>query len=57
MPAQIKHQKLGEIQGREGDGVVQFLGIKYATLKDRFAGSELVDYSGTEKVIDATNLG
>jgi len=57
MSAQIKHQKLGEIQGRQGDGVIQFLGIKYATLKDRFAGSELVEYSGTQSVIDGTKLG
>ena len=57
MAAQIKHQKLGQIQGRLGDGVVQFLGIKYATLKDRFAGSELVEYDGAQSVIDATKLG
>ncbi len=57
MPAQIKHQKLGEIQGRQGDGVVQFLGVKYASLKDRFAGSELIEYGDVQSVIDGTKLG
>jgi hypothetical protein len=57
MSAHLKHQKLGQIQGKQGDGVVQFLGIKYATVKDRFAGSELVEYGSGESVIDATNLG
>jgi carboxylesterase type B len=57
MSAHLKHQKLGQIQGKQGDGVVQFLGIKYATVKDRFAGSELVEYGNGESVIDATNLG
>jgi carboxylesterase type B len=57
MAAHIKHQKLGQIQGKQGDGIVQFLGIKYASLKDRFAGSELVEYGSGESVIDATNLG
>jgi hypothetical protein len=57
MSAQIKHQTLGEIQGRQGDGVIQFLGIKYASLKDRFAGSELVEYGETQGVIDGTQLG
>ena len=57
MSAQIKHQTLGEIQGRQGNGVVQFLGIKYASLKDKFAGSELVEYGETQGVIDGTQLG
>jgi carboxylesterase type B len=57
MAAQIRHRKLGEIQGRHGDGVVQFLGIKYATVKDRFAGSELVEYGDAQSMIDATKLG
>jgi len=53
----LKHQKLGQIQGKQGDGVVQFLGIKYATVRVRFAGSELIEYGNGESVIDATNLG
>ncbi len=57
MSARLKHQNLGQIQGKQGDGVIQFLGIKYATVKDRFAGSELVEYGNGESVIDATNLG
>jgi carboxylesterase type B len=57
MAAHLKHRRLGQIQGKQGDGVVQFLGIKYATVKDRFAGSELVEYGSGESMIDATNLG
>jgi hypothetical protein len=57
MSAQVKHQKLGVIMGRQGDGVVQFLGIKYASLKDRFAGSALVEYGGTQDVMNGTQLG
>jgi carboxylesterase type B len=57
MAAQIAHQKLGEIRGLRGDRVVQFLGIKYASLKDRFAASQLVEYDGAQSVIDATKLG
>lgn len=56
MATQIKHQSLGEIRGREADGVIQFLGVKYASLKDRFAGSELFEHVG-QGVIDGTKLG
>jgi carboxylesterase type B len=57
MAARIKHQALGEIHGRQGDGVTQFLGIKYASLKDRFAASELFEYDGWKGVIDGTKSG
>lgn len=51
----LNHPQLGEIHGKKGDGVVQFLGLKYATLKDRFAPPELVtSYNGP---VDATRFG
>ncbi|GJP95678.1 carboxylesterase [Aspergillus niger] len=34
---------LGEIRGKTTNGVTQFLGIKYATLKNRLADAELVE--------------
>lgn len=38
------------------DGVVQFLGIKYASLKDRFAASEIYEHDA-QGTINATQLG
>lgn len=57
MTAQVKHPQLGQIQGRQADGVIQFLGIKYASLKDRFSASELAKYDGGHNSIEATELG
>lgn len=47
---------LGDIRGKTEDGVTQFQGIKYATLKNRFADAELIEerYDG---VLDATTDG
>ncbi|GME34882.1 putative carboxylesterase protein [Neofusicoccum parvum] len=50
--ATIAHPSLGTVRGKtadDGSGVTQFLGIKYASLKDRFAPPELVkgDPKGT----------
>ncbi|KAL5447662.1 hypothetical protein PMIN05_001957 [Paraphaeosphaeria minitans] len=51
-----KHKDLGEIQGNSNNGVVQFLGLKYASLENRFAAPSLVtDYSSG--LIDATKFG
>ncbi|KAH7169404.1 Alpha/Beta hydrolase protein [Fusarium sp. MPI-SDFR-AT-0072] len=53
----LKHSQLGDIRGLrlDGQGVVQYLGIEYATLAHRFATPELrADYGGT---IDATSRG
>jgi len=57
MATHLKHQSLGEVHGKDGDGVVQYLGIKYATVKDRFALSQLFDPSSTNGIIDGTKLG
>ncbi|KAF5585051.1 para-nitrobenzyl esterase [Fusarium pseudoanthophilum] len=57
MASTLNHAQLGDIQGlRLADqGVVQYLGIQYATLAHRFAGAELkTDYGGK---IDATRRG
>lgn len=52
----LKTSKLGDIRGREVDGVIQYLGIQYATLKNRFADAELIeDRAGG--VLDATKDG
>ena len=51
-----KHKDLGEVQGTSHAEVVQFLGIKYASLENRFAAPSLVtDYSAGQ--LDATKFG
>ena len=55
----ISHPTIGPIQGiRRCPNVNQFLGIQYATLKNRFARGSLPEYplssSGT---VDATKFG
>ena len=52
----LETSKLGEIRGREGNGISQYLGIQYATLKNRFADAELIE-DRTGGVLDATNDG
>ncbi|GKZ32646.1 hypothetical protein AbraIFM66950_002171 [Aspergillus brasiliensis] len=47
---------LGEIRGKTTNGVTQFLGIKYATLKNRLADAELVERRDGG-ILDATEDG
>ncbi|KAH9878854.1 hypothetical protein J1614_002288 [Plenodomus biglobosus] len=56
MSATLKHAKLGELRGNNVDGVTQFLGLKYATLKNRLASAELVEGYGSQST-DATKFG
>ncbi|KAH7138013.1 carboxylesterase-like protein [Dendryphion nanum] len=46
----------GEFRGKAGDGVVQYLGVKYANLKDRLAAPTEIEQYGSE-VVDATQFG
>lgn len=39
----IKTRFLGDIRGKNEGGVTQFLGIKYASLKNRFADAEMIE--------------
>ncbi|EUC44269.1 hypothetical protein COCMIDRAFT_98770 [Bipolaris oryzae ATCC 44560] len=56
MSATLKHPVLGEIEGNQRDGVAQFLGLRYASIKDRFAPPELADNYGPGNT-DATKFG
>ncbi|KAL2809418.1 Alpha/Beta hydrolase protein [Aspergillus granulosus] len=56
MAALLQTQHLGTIQGKSSDGVTQYLGIKYATLKDRLADAVLFEGHG-DGVLDATKDG
>jgi len=59
-----KHPLIGEVKGMtlidEGltphQGVRQYLGIQYATLKDRFAPAVLREYDG-KITVDAAKIG
>jgi carboxylesterase type B len=46
----------GEFRGKKKHGCTQYLGIKYASLKDQLAIPEMVKKYGSE-VIDATEFG
>lgn len=56
MAAEIEHPNLGTVRENSVDGVTQFLGIRYASLKDRLAPPELVE-SYTGNALEARNLG
>lgn len=49
--ASFLHPKIGKVVGNEVDTCSQFLGIKYATLKHRFAVAEPVEYNGGGAVV------
>ncbi|KAF1830650.1 alpha/beta-hydrolase [Decorospora gaudefroyi] len=56
MSATFQHAHLGELKGNTVQGAVQFLGLKYASLKNRLATAELVD-SYASGSTDATKYG
>jgi len=56
MATTLKTASLGEIQGKDANSVTQYLGIKYATLRNRLAGAELVR-SRDGNTLDATRDG
>ena len=51
----FKHPEIGEVKYATKEGVQQFLGIQYATIKDRFAPAVLREYNG--EGVDATKIG
>lgn len=52
----FKHEELGQFEGATVDGTVQFRGLKYATLENRFAAPQLVTSYGSGPT-DATKYG
>lgn len=52
----FEHPSLGPICGKAGDGLTQFLGLKYASLRDRLAEPEMIT-EAHEKAINATKIG
>ena len=56
--ATIAHPTIGPVTGSTAkEGVVQFLGLQYATLVDRFAPPALKDYGKQNETMEATKLG
>nr|OQO28971.1 hypothetical protein B0A51_03780 [Rachicladosporium sp. CCFEE 5018] len=53
---EYSHPSIGDFTGRRQDGILQFLGVQYATLADRFAPAFLKNYP-TDGVVDATQHG
>lgn len=41
MTVTFKHPILGEVKGKTSDVAVQFLGLKYASLENRFSAPQL----------------
>ncbi|KAH7124141.1 carboxylesterase-like protein [Dendryphion nanum] len=56
MAASIKHPDLGRLDGKSVDGTIQFLGLQYGSVKDRFAPAQLVT-SYKSDTTDATSFG
>jgi hypothetical protein len=52
----LKTEALGDIRGKSDGIVSQFLGIQYATLKNRLADAELIEQRHGE-ILDATRDG
>jgi hypothetical protein len=56
MTTTLATRSFGDIRGKTGEGVTQFLGIKYANLNNRLADAELIEERKGD-VIDATTDG
>lgn len=56
MVSVLHTSSLGDLRGKDHDGVVQYLGLQYATLKNRLADAELVEGRNGD-VLDATKDG
>lgn len=54
--AAILKTALGDFRGKKGDGVTQYLGIKYANVKDQLAAPEPFAGYG-EGVVNASRYG
>ena len=53
----LSHPSIGKIEGTSSkESVIQYLGLQYATLTDRFASAKMKEYSKNE-TINATKLG
>lgn len=56
MTTVLQTQNLGDIRGKDNGVVSQFLGIKYASLKDRLSEAVLIEQR-SGGILDATKDG
>jgi hypothetical protein len=52
----IKHPLLGTVVGDQFEGIDRFLGLRYASLRDRFA-APVLDLHARASGVDATKYG
>jgi carboxylesterase type B len=52
----VLQTSFGTFKGKKGDGIVQYRGIRYASVPDQLSVPELVTTYGTD-VVDATRYG
>ncbi|CAI6331486.1 unnamed protein product [Periconia digitata] len=57
MSTTFNHPDLGEVAAKPADGVLQFRGLKYASLQDRFSAPQLQDSYDPAGKLDATSFG
>lgn len=58
LPEPLNHPCIGRVQGRYNKGVIQYLGLPYASLEHRFAASVVLEYPDSPKAdVDATKHG
>nr|OQO31630.1 hypothetical protein B0A51_00782 [Rachicladosporium sp. CCFEE 5018] len=55
--SEYSHPAVGDFTGNRRDGILQFLGVQYATLADQFAPPVLKHYPTKTVVVDATKHG
>ena len=56
--ATFTHATIGSLKGNTSkEGVLQFQGLQYATLTDRFAPAKMKEYSTQNETIDAMKIG
>jgi carboxylesterase type B len=54
-PAELQHPTIGTVRGNHADGVLQFLGVRYASIGHWFDNPTLSSYDGSG--ITATKYG
>lgn len=57
MSEQFTHPSIGQIKGRTDGNVIQFHGVPYASLENRFASPVLCDKYNSDSILDATKVG
>jgi hypothetical protein len=57
MTSFLQSTSLGGIMGRKRDGTIQYLGVPYATVRNRFAEAVVIESIDGGGILDATQYG